>query len=441
MVIRFPRWLKFGWSDARTSAISYSDDQRSLRRWLACLYLVPAAGIIGMLIYALEVKASGRVFGVSLLLAAAAWITAGLLGFLFAIPQSASGATARDTSSSGAYRSNSNLEQISDWLTKILVGVSLVELSRLAHLLHRVIDFVSPSLGTGASNAGYVLALLLLFAASGFLSVYILTRTYIGVLFAQTEETLQQIVAQKATELNIAATTVDAETKGAAPDAEPGAETLLSIARSVAGVDPSAAAAGARARVIETLQSYYSLLYGTTTNDLDEIAARLQADGYIDSQLMNLSRQILDLTRSATNIENFTPGASASVVDASEKFLRSVGRSASLNFEAKVEEKLHQIDGVHVVRRPPPRAGRQQPDFLVMTGRSQIIVESYLPPRPQEGALVRRIDDRLRLLDSYDASGLVVVLPDGFPSDLMSVSGHANVTVATITQLPTAIQE
>ena len=76
----------------------------------------------------------------SVLLALCAAVLGGLIGFLFGIPRSlqtsgpvqdhASVDAATSTierSSVAGYRSNTNLEQISDWLTKILVGVGLIQ--------------------------------------------------------------------------------------------------------------------------------------------------------------------------------------------------------------------------------------------------------------------------------------------------------------------------
>jgi hypothetical protein len=92
--------------------------------------------VIGILIYAWSVH-SGSVLAVALLVAGAAFLGGALLGFLFGIPRSLAveatpaGTTAEPVEAgqrAALYRSNTNLEQISDWLTKILVGVGLVEL-------------------------------------------------------------------------------------------------------------------------------------------------------------------------------------------------------------------------------------------------------------------------------------------------------------------------
>src|SRR5438045_1434133 len=104
-----PRWLR---RSAPGVARSFDDQQASLSRWLAFLYLVPLAGVAGIVIFAVAGDATGRIIGVSLLWAAAVWVCGAFLGFLFAIPQSRG--VIAGGSPSGAYRSNSNLEEISD---------------------------------------------------------------------------------------------------------------------------------------------------------------------------------------------------------------------------------------------------------------------------------------------------------------------------------------
>src|SRR5205823_6617087 len=108
-------------------------------------------------------------------------------------------------------------------------------------------------------------------------------------------------------------------------------------------------------------------------------------------------------------------------------------------FEDKVEEALNTIDGAQVERRPEPLAGRT-PDFLVTIGGHRVIVESYLPPRPQRAYLIRRIEDRRRLRQRFEASAVAVVLPDGIPPDVIDVPKSDDVEVTTLKNVDAAIQ-
>ncbi|MCZ4090603.1 tetratricopeptide repeat protein [Sinorhizobium psoraleae] len=105
----------------------------------------------------------------------------GLLGFLFAIPRYfAQDAAIKSFASSDSlvvrYDPNDNLVQISDWLTKILVGVGLTQLTKLPEFLDRFGNYFGPSLGGNAKPISIVI--LLFFSISGFLLGYIWTRLY-----------------------------------------------------------------------------------------------------------------------------------------------------------------------------------------------------------------------------------------------------------------------
>jgi tetratricopeptide (TPR) repeat protein len=143
--------------------------------------------------------------GVLLGLTIASTSCGGFLGFLFGIPrllQHGAAASARtgsekqptEDSASRSERSdrrffatNTNLEEISDWVTKIIVGLSLVQatmiydkLKRAAVLFHTQ---VLPSTG------GEIVFLLVVASAGiiGFVFFYMETRTRIALLFAITE--------------------------------------------------------------------------------------------------------------------------------------------------------------------------------------------------------------------------------------------------------------
>lgn len=115
---------------------------------------------------------------------AAALAAGASLGFLFGIPRSLATATnvreGEPASGNGdigsGFSHNTNLEQISDWLTKIVVGVSLVEARALFEHFDALAYNAAAAwmIAGGAVTAG---ALLLASGITGFLSCYIWTRT------------------------------------------------------------------------------------------------------------------------------------------------------------------------------------------------------------------------------------------------------------------------
>jgi len=143
-----------------------------------------------------------RIFGVGMLVAGAALLSGFLLGFVFAIPRvgdkkgqtTAVGPEDAQAPASGALSSsvlrNGNLVEISDWLTKIILGVGLVELHSIADRLGKLSYSLAPGLlpapcAGGASCAESLasgqaagLAILIFYFTLGFLQGYVWTGIF-----------------------------------------------------------------------------------------------------------------------------------------------------------------------------------------------------------------------------------------------------------------------
>jgi hypothetical protein len=118
-----------------------------------------------------------------------------IAGFLFAIPRVAkrklSAGDEEKSEPSASERGfglgiNTNLEEISDWLTKILVGLGLVELRSLPTYIERAGYYVAQGLGVNAQSVAS--GLILYFLGLGFLCGYLLTRMFIGPAFRLADE-------------------------------------------------------------------------------------------------------------------------------------------------------------------------------------------------------------------------------------------------------------
>ena len=94
-----------------------------------------------------------------------------LLGFLFAVPR-----LNTKTRDQATLLPNRNIEAISDWLTKILVGLGLVNLKEIGRFLIIRSKELAPVFGT---NADFILAFIIYFAIAGFLEGYLLTRMFL----------------------------------------------------------------------------------------------------------------------------------------------------------------------------------------------------------------------------------------------------------------------
>ncbi len=122
--------------------------------------------------------------------ALACFVAGGLLGFLFGIPRvlqkdlQSEGVRPKtdprvDVLSRSTYRMliNTNLDDVSDWLTKIVVGVGLVELRKIPGLLVRLAGMIAGELGS--NQVPFIIAVIVYFTIVGFMSGYLTTRMFV----------------------------------------------------------------------------------------------------------------------------------------------------------------------------------------------------------------------------------------------------------------------
>jgi len=136
-------------------------------------------------------------FSVLLVAAAASSTVGALLGFIFGVPRRAGeqgtdggpgdlgalgfaeadlGASIDrdDLGSAGRYVTNTNLAQVSDWLTKVLIGAGLVQLSQLPRALRAASDFIAETL-PGAGAPAFAAGLIVYGLTSGFILTFLWT--------------------------------------------------------------------------------------------------------------------------------------------------------------------------------------------------------------------------------------------------------------------------
>jgi hypothetical protein len=125
------------------------------------------------------------------LVSLAAFVAGCFAGFLFGISRAVSSGELRQNRSAGSAAGSSglgastNLAEVSDWLTKLVLGAGLVELTRQGAPVSRLIDNVASGLhSSGASSAtvqaAKVMAGAIIFgyAVMGLLDGYIVTTTW-----------------------------------------------------------------------------------------------------------------------------------------------------------------------------------------------------------------------------------------------------------------------
>lgn len=135
------------------------------------------------------------------MIALASHLVGWLLGFLFGVPrviQERAEESVRDRESDSKnlrgnhgeieYRVNTNLENVSDWLTKILVGVGLTQFGNIKNYLVDISLYFSAGMSDVENIEQMVTVTIVYFLINGFFSGYFLTRLFFTGAFSQAEE-------------------------------------------------------------------------------------------------------------------------------------------------------------------------------------------------------------------------------------------------------------
>jgi hypothetical protein len=158
------------------------------------LRYTPIAALIAVVLYAFTVKFLTSewmdIVAVGSITFGAAFGVAAIIGFLFGVPRQLQ-RDGGDQIANGGLLVNTNLEQISDWLTKIIVGVGLIEIGRLASGLNSLADVVI--LGTRDSDHAFALGLIIYSLADGFLVGYVWTRLELSAKLALADALLRPL--------------------------------------------------------------------------------------------------------------------------------------------------------------------------------------------------------------------------------------------------------
>ncbi len=177
------------------------DAKRNVRRIIVGFSLWLALSSVCVALYALAARYQGstaswsrflNVLSSSALIGAAFISIGALLGFIFEIPRSPKspsptpapstiptnswgpGNPAMPPEDNDRFTPNTNLEDISDWLTKILVGAGLAQLAVLPERLERLANFFQTPL-----TPEVALLLIINFFVLGFMGSYLLTRLFL----------------------------------------------------------------------------------------------------------------------------------------------------------------------------------------------------------------------------------------------------------------------
>jgi len=218
---------------SKWSSFFENDDSQS--KWRQFLGFAIMLGGLGIL---LRVDLTHRAELAAAIILSGASLFAGILvGFLFGIPKTARRKTEPSSSLTlmeGDYQPNTNLEEISDWLTKMLLGIGLIELKRLPEFLDSIARYWASSLGHSSSQP-YTAGLVVYFAVIGFMLGYLWTRLALVGDFIKNDprriisDLLQRVAA--ATERDPTATERSPERQVFTPEQVDAAQELQAVAK------------------------------------------------------------------------------------------------------------------------------------------------------------------------------------------------------------------
>ncbi len=166
-----------------------------------CFILLTALGVLAITYYADGSELSyKKVFPRGLFMAGAASACGALLGLLFGIPRSNKETQKHNVSNSALdngnnlkhFFHNTNLEEISDWLTKMLVGVGISQLALAGTTSSELALKLSIALDGSQESGAFALGLVIYHSVTGFLFSYLIARLYLLEVFSDAEETIDK---------------------------------------------------------------------------------------------------------------------------------------------------------------------------------------------------------------------------------------------------------
>jgi hypothetical protein len=177
----------------KTTDVDYTDDERRIFEATGDIWIATAGavllGVFGLLVWSYAYGALQEAhhtttalwtFGIYSLVACAAAAAGALFGFLFGIPRTREAervATLGDDPGSvkqAVLAANTNLERVSDWLTTLLLGATLVQ-------LNKIVEWIG-ALGTNIRahpDETVTTVVVIYFVVVGFLGTYLVTRLYL----------------------------------------------------------------------------------------------------------------------------------------------------------------------------------------------------------------------------------------------------------------------
>lgn len=173
------------------------DESKGKSILFVSLILISGAVILCAYSFSLGVDNFLSVISISTMIAFSSAIVGAFIGFIFGIPRTPA---SKDPENIAA---NTNLEEISDWITKIIVGVSLVQLNQIGGGIVELGHTLAEGLGNHPTSFVFSISTMIFYFVGGFFLGYLWSRIYLPkILRASLEEgRLRQELSETKTKL------------------------------------------------------------------------------------------------------------------------------------------------------------------------------------------------------------------------------------------------
>ncbi|MET0752963.1 MAG: hypothetical protein ABWZ66_06300, partial [Pyrinomonadaceae bacterium] len=190
---RFSRLSFFG--NNQNGQGEYTKNTRLSRDIINIFIFFYAFGFFGLVAIIWHTGFTGNNSATPILWALASTIVGAILGFLFGVPKILQDSKPLDNSNeknTPDYRQqvNTNLTEISDWLTKIIVGLGLINLKEIPTYFYGAARTLSVSMDSTIpeKNLAFALAVIICFSILGFLFGYLSTRLFLQGAFSRADQ-------------------------------------------------------------------------------------------------------------------------------------------------------------------------------------------------------------------------------------------------------------
>ncbi len=179
----FGKWLRL---------LVYGNEDKGNSILFVFAFLFFGVVIIGIYSISLGRSELFSTFSIALMIALTSAIAGAFIGFIFGIPRTPA---SRDAEGIAA---NTNLEEISDWITKIIVGVSLVQLTQIGGGIVSLGEILADGLGNHRSSFIFSVSVVGFYFVGGFFLGYLWSRIFLPkILRTSLEEGLREEIKEK----------------------------------------------------------------------------------------------------------------------------------------------------------------------------------------------------------------------------------------------------